>query len=59
MLGAVLAFTFAGQIRKMASAHAAHGLNLTPLLIGQFLLTIYGGYFGAGLGVLMLALLTH
>jgi uncharacterized membrane protein YfcA len=56
MLGAVLAFTFAGQIRRFASSHSAHGLNLTPLLVGQFLLTIYGGYFGAGLGVLMLAL---
>ena len=56
MLGAVVIFTFAGTLRRLASSHHADSIRLAPLLIGQFFLAIYGGYFGAGLGVLMLAL---
>jgi uncharacterized membrane protein YfcA len=56
MLGAVLLFTFAGPLRKAAASHSANTIRMGPLLGGQFLLAIYGGYFGAGLGVLMLAL---
>jgi uncharacterized membrane protein YfcA len=56
MLGAVFIFTFAGTLRNLASSHHADAVRLAPLLIGQFFLAIYGGYFGAGLGVLMLAL---
>ncbi len=56
MLGAVLIFTFAGAVRKFAASRASDKIRLAPLLTGQFFLAIYGGYFGAGLGVLMLAL---
>jgi uncharacterized membrane protein YfcA len=56
MLSATLLFTFAGQIRRLASTHPAHQTREVPLVTGQFLLSIYGGYFGAGMGVIMLAL---
>jgi uncharacterized membrane protein YfcA len=56
MLGATLIFTFAGKLRSTAASHAARTTHFVPLVGGQFLIAIYGGYFGAGMGVLMLAL---
>ncbi len=38
-------------------APAAAGPRLRAALAGQFLVAIYGGYFGAGIGILMLAIL--
>lgn len=58
MLGAALIFTFAGKIRRAAASHQAASTHVAPLLAGQFLIAIYGGYFGAGMGVLMLVLYT-
>src|SRR5262249_47299567 len=37
---------------------AAKTTHRGPLLVGQFLIAVYGGYFGAGMGVLMLVLYT-
>lgn len=56
MFSATLIFTFAKQIRNFAAAHSAKTTHEGRIVAGQFLLAIYGGYFGAGLGVLMLAL---
>jgi uncharacterized protein len=56
MLSATLVFTFSGKLRRAAESHASRTTHYVPLLGGQFLLAIYGGYFGAGMGVLMLAL---
>lgn len=56
MLIATVIFTFAGRVRKLASSHMAQKTREGPLVAGQFLLSIYGGYFGAGMGVIMLAL---
>jgi len=56
MFSATLIFTFAKQVRDFAASHSAKTIREGPLMAGQFLLAIYGGYFGAGLGVLMLAL---
>ena len=56
MLSATLFFTVAGKLRKLASTHSAHRTREVPLVAGQFLISIYGGYFGAGMGVIMLAL---
>lgn len=56
MLGAAAIFSFSGRLRKAATSHAAPRTYYVPLLIGQFAISIYGGYFGAGQGVLMLAL---
>ncbi len=34
---------------------ASGGEVPAPLWVGQFLISVYGGYFGAGIGILMLA----
>jgi len=57
LLFAVMLFSFSGRIAK--SAHgiehsSAAGLAAIALL--QFVIAVYGGFFGAGIGVLMLAL---
>lgn len=56
MLGATLIFSFAGKLRSTAASHAARTTHFVPLVGGQLLISFYGGYFGAGMGVLMLAL---
>jgi uncharacterized membrane protein YfcA len=38
-----------------AFGHAATPLRWMAVLISQFLIGVYGGYFGAGIGILMLA----
>lgn len=52
---ATLLFAFAPQIRRLTS-HA----TLNPLIIRlmETIVSIYGGYFGAGMGVMMLASLS-
>ena len=57
ILTATLLYAFGGKINKAISAHnggksIAQGL---PTYFLIFLASIYGGYFGAGLGVIMLA----
>ena len=49
-----------GPLPETPSAVAAFGHAATPLrwvavLLSQFLIGVYGGYFGAGIGILMLA----
>lgn len=52
---AAFVFTVAPWIRRFAVKH--HGAeSLSALLVGQTIISIYGGYFGAGMGVLMIAL---
>ena len=55
LLFATLNFTFAKTLRSLAS-RASHRASLVLLLGGQLVISFYGGYFGAGMGVLMLAL---
>ncbi len=43
-----------GPIKKAVGHHAAHN-HPAWLWIIQFVISIYGGYFGAGIGILMLA----
>ena len=38
-----------------AFGHAATPLRWAAVLVSQFLIGVYGGYFGAGIGILMLA----
>ena len=38
-----------------AFGHAATPLRWVAVLLSQFLIGVYGGYFGAGIGILMLA----
>jgi uncharacterized protein len=62
-LGATLLFAFGRRIFKL-TAVLEHAENRPPLLlIGgvallQFFTSVYGGFFGGGMGILMLAFLT-
>lgn len=54
VLAATLLFARGAFGRKLDAAHLAPA----PFGIGQFAVAIYGGYFGGGIGFLMLALFT-
>lgn len=56
MLSAALVFTFSEQIARAAAKHISGRVQWAPLMIGHFLISVYGGYFGAGMGVLMIVL---
>jgi uncharacterized protein len=56
MLAAALVFSFSERIAKAAAAYISDQVRWLPLLLGQYLVAIYGGYFGAGMGVLMIVL---
>jgi uncharacterized membrane protein YfcA len=56
MLSAALVFTFSKQIARAASAHISDRTQWVPLIAGHYLISVYGGYFGAGMGVLMIVL---
>lgn len=57
LLFAASLFTLSGRVRAMAERMSIPDAHLAVAAIfGQFLLGIYGGYFGAAMGVLMLAL---
>ncbi|WP_448581776.1 sulfite exporter TauE/SafE family protein [Thermaurantiacus sp.] len=54
VLAATLLFARGAFGRPLAATHLARG----PLLAAQALISVYGGYFGGGIGFLMLALFT-
>ncbi|HVB98327.1 MAG TPA: sulfite exporter TauE/SafE family protein [Candidatus Dormibacteraeota bacterium] len=57
LIFAALLFSFSGHIRRMAERMAIPAGSLVVMgVAGQFAIAIYGGYFGAGMGVLMLSL---
>lgn len=56
MLSAAVVFTFADPIGRFAARHALAGTRMVPLVAGHYLISVYGGYFGAGMGVLMIVL---
>jgi uncharacterized membrane protein YfcA len=51
---ACLVLAFQGQLKRVV-ARAKHANHPAALWIAQLLISIYGGYFGAGIGILMLA----
>ncbi|HTA45119.1 MAG TPA: sulfite exporter TauE/SafE family protein [Bryobacteraceae bacterium] len=55
LLIAASVFTAAPHLRR-AAAKASGSKSMFWLLLGQFIIALYGGYFGAGMGVLMIAL---
>jgi uncharacterized membrane protein YfcA len=57
VLFATAVFTWGSFFRKASAEQAAH---LGPVTTGvaQFLIAVYGGYFGGGIGILMMAALT-
>ena len=56
MLSAALVFTFSKQIAQAAASHISDRTKWVPLITGHYLISVYGGYFGAGMGVLMIVL---
>jgi uncharacterized membrane protein YfcA len=54
MLLAAVTFTFGDRVRRTLSVDHLHG-NLLLVSIVQFIIAIYGGYFGGGMGIMMLA----
>ena len=58
VLGATVLFLVQRPLARLqtASRAVAEGPN-APFLAAQFLVAVYGGYFGAGIGILMLAAL--
>jgi len=56
MIGASLVFSFSNQLRTFAGQHSSGKANHALLYSGTLAISIYGGYFGAGMGVLMIVL---
>ena len=54
LLVATLAFTFGESIQKLAGR--SQGLLRPFGIVGILLVSIYGGYFNGGLGIVLLAL---
>lgn len=54
ILFACVVLAFQGQL-KLVVARARHANHPAALWIAQLLISVYGGYFGAGIGILMLA----
>jgi uncharacterized membrane protein YfcA len=57
VLFATAVFTWGSFFRKPGPAGAVH-LGPVATACAQFLIAVYGGYFGGGIGILMLAALT-
>jgi uncharacterized protein len=65
MLVAAVTFTFGGRVRafgervrgtRRAPRASGTGANMMIIAVMQFFLSIYGGYFGGGMGIMMLAM---
>jgi hypothetical protein len=57
LLLAAVAFSFGGSVQRVLRRHPAGATHPTVLFL-QFLIAVYGGYFGGGMGIMMLATLT-
>jgi uncharacterized membrane protein YfcA len=55
LLIAAIVFSLAPRLRS-AAVHATGHKTSLGLVVGQLAISIYGGYFGAGMGILMVAL---
>jgi hypothetical protein len=61
MLAATLLFVFGRKLIRPGASHGAQELSARSILLASFfqlLVAIYGGYFGGGMGIVMLAMLT-
>ncbi len=56
LLGATL--LFAGGRHVANAVRSRVHVSTTAIFIGQFFIAIYGGYFGGGIGILMLGMMT-
>lgn len=60
-LGATLLFAFGRKLaagRRSIIEHEAKGAALAGATLFQLCVAVYGGYFGGGMGIVMLAMLT-
>jgi len=61
ILTAAILFLIQGPLRRLTGAGQPHKpptwKATAAVVIGQFLIAVYGGYFGAGIGILMLSVL--
>lgn len=59
ILGATLLFLVQERVKRRLPTEAprAGGLRLALLLLAQLVIAVYGGFFGAGMGILILATL--
>ena len=57
LLLATLLLAFQPHIKSWAKRHE-HTVSLRVAIFLQFLVSVYGGYFGAGMGIMMLAVFT-
>jgi uncharacterized membrane protein YfcA len=57
LLVATLAFAGGRQVGNWARARGLR-IGLSPVLAVQFVLSVYGGYFGGGVGIMMMAVWT-
>lgn len=55
ILFATVLFLLQGVFRKFAAPDAGHPSHARWAVVFQFAVALYGGYFGAGIGILMLA----
>jgi len=55
---ATVVLAFGRRISRVVSTVRGHPAGMSPraVLIGQFFLSVYGGYFGGAVGIMMLAL---
>jgi len=61
MLAATLLFIFGRHLVRPRKVEVVHDTGIAALLLAtgfQFLVAIYGGYFGGGMGIVILAMLT-
>ena len=56
LLGATLLFAGGRRVAQMVRSRVH--ISQTAILVGQFFIAIYGGYFGGGVSILMLGMLT-
>src|SRR5437660_9654192 len=57
VLGATVVFLLQGPLLRVLRPDAPEASPRRTFLAAQFLVAVYGGYFGAGIGILMLAVL--
>jgi uncharacterized membrane protein YfcA len=61
MLAATLLFIFGRKLIRPTTSQVAQELSIRSIMLAsafQLLVAIYGGYFGGGMGIVMLAMLT-
>lgn len=57
VLLATLLLAVQDRLRAWVSSHGAHGSHASVSMLSVFLASVYGGYFGAGLGIMLVAVL--